>query len=207
MRQWINLIEGSDPHQDLIDTIRTTDMDTADEHHIGAHADLKNEAPLPPETWLIHWTNSTASIGKEGFTLGQTDPAAMGITGGNEGLSYAKGPGYNFAYLANSRDARKGNGVYGHEALLFQARGVHIYHYGDDEEQVVFWGPDVDPSKIVHICPVMDKPYWWEQAAKWQVIAPGTKFIDGPDETILLDRPALFKGSFTKVVAWVTSGK
>ena len=48
--------------------------------------------------------------------------------------------GYNFAFPANNvpNDATK----YGKNAVMFTASGVQVYHYGDEEDQVIFWGRD-----------------------------------------------------------------
>lgn len=210
MRKWIDLLEGmqnficEDVHQDLISVIKSAENGDAlgddEETHIGYHAHLRSDVPLPASTWLIHWTDSSTSIAQQGFAKGQSDPSVMGVT---KGTVYAKEPGYNFAYLAGSKDAKKGFGVYGHEALMFRAAGVHIYHGGDDEEQVVFWGPDVKPANMILIVPDMTTPYWYDEATSWHAFTTGVKFHDGPGETSIPDRAPLAKGSFAKVVRWV----
>src|SRR4051812_38904112 len=61
--------------------------------------------------------------------------------------------GYNFAFEALGRDANwsASQGKYGKHAVLFQNSGVHCYHYGDEETQIVFYGADVSPKNIIYL--------------------------------------------------------
>jgi hypothetical protein len=54
----------------------------------------------------------------------------------------AKGRGgYNFAFPANRFNEYQGK-QYGKECVLFRASGIQVYHYGDEQHQVIFWGKD-----------------------------------------------------------------
>lgn len=102
-------------------------------------------------TWLVHFTNDPNSISEEGFTKGWE---------GIEGLAYTSyynrgnNPGYNFAFRAdNYRDIKTTarGGKYGKHAVLFLGSGVEATHYGDNEDQVIVWGPSVNTNMIVPI--------------------------------------------------------
>ena len=53
--------------------------------------------------------------------------------------------GYNFAYDVERYDryahSNHGRGFkYGKEAVIFRASGMELWHYGDEEPQVIFYG-------------------------------------------------------------------
>lgn len=87
--------------------------------------------------WAIHFTpNGAANIAKEGFTGGTEDYDNLGYT--NAGV-LKKYPGYNFAFPLDERDID--NNDYGDEGVMFRTNGVVIDHYGDQQMQLIFWGP------------------------------------------------------------------
>lgn len=86
--------------------------------------------------WCIHFGEDSDSIAREGFTHGTDDLEKLGYT--RRDASKMNLPGYNFAYPAYYNRI---NTDYGSEAVLFQTSGVEIYHDGDCEHQVIFWGP------------------------------------------------------------------
>jgi len=102
-------------------------------------------------TWLVHFTDSPDDISAEGFVKGWEEL---------EGLSYTtfyrnpKYPGYNFSFHAdNYRDinaAARGK-KYGEHAVLFWGSGVQATHYGDEEDQVIVWGPSINTNLIIPI--------------------------------------------------------
>ena len=67
---------------------------------------------------------------------------------------YQEKKGFNFAYDASEwvKYAKKSDGSYryGGGAVVFRARGIKVWHEGDKEYQVIFWGPSarqpVSPS-------------------------------------------------------------
>lgn len=119
-----------------------------------AHASLENTHLLPRTTWLVHFTDNAYEIAKDGFKYGVYDMDKLGLTTWyrNDGFTKKHG-GYNFAFLADGNDADNGarGKKYGRDAVLFQSSGVLIYHYGDSEKQVVFWGASVDPRSIIRL--------------------------------------------------------
>lgn len=105
--------------------------------------DLSKQKLLPNNTWLIHFSDNARSIARDGFTVGADDITTLGITRhSNKGY---ESEGYNFAFLANSREVENTarSKKYGKHAVMFRGSGVHFYHYGDNENQIVFYGPDV----------------------------------------------------------------
>ena len=88
--------------------------------------------------WCIHFGSDSMSIAREGFTGGTDDINSIAYTNAGH---YKASEGYNFAYLLGERNVD--NNEYGDEAVIFRTSGVEIYHYGDEENQVVFWGPNV----------------------------------------------------------------
>ena len=103
-------------------------------------------------TWLIHFTNDPDSISTNGFTQGWEDIEGLAYT-----THYQKtheSPGYNFAFdINNSRDIRAAarEEKYGKHAVLFWGSGVESTHYGDNESQVIVWGPSVNTNMIIPI--------------------------------------------------------
>lgn len=96
--------------------------------------------------WLIHFTNNPNSIADEGFKYGVDDIDKLGLTT-YEGDFAKKYGGYNFAYTLNdfSKYAKSNQGwrneyKYGNYAVVFNASGVKLWHYSDEEYQVIFYG-------------------------------------------------------------------
>lgn len=87
--------------------------------------------------WCIHFGSDSESIAKEGFTRGTDDYERLAYT--NAG-SYKSHAGYDFAFPLYERDIDYNE--YGNEAVIFQTSGVEVYHHGDSQNQVVFWGPN-----------------------------------------------------------------
>lgn len=93
--------------------------------------------------WLIHFTNDAQSIAKNGFKYGVNDMTKLGLTT-SLGEFEKKYGGYNFAYTL--KDFRRygysgyGKFKYGKEAVVFNASGIKLWHHGDQEPQVIFYG-------------------------------------------------------------------
>jgi hypothetical protein len=108
-------------------------------------------ATLIKNQWLIHFTNDPRSIAKNGFTKGVSEIEKLGLTT-HLGEFEKKYGGYNFAFRADIYD-RYANGrhgyKYGNEAVMFIGSGMEMYHYGDEEQQVIFWG-----KKATNIVPI-----------------------------------------------------
>jgi len=96
-----------------------------------------------------------------------------------------KNPGYNFAFEEGSRDAKNvaSDGKYGNEAVVFWGDGVKAYHSGDEENQIIFWGPSVDTRMIFPI-----------------------RIVDGDSDWAVYhsDRGTpMVQGDFPEITAWV----
>ena len=144
---------------------------------------LQNAKLLPRTTWLVHFTDHAHDILQRGFRVGVPDMDSLGLTTymSHEAKAVYDG-GYNFAFLAQSRDAEfaASKKKYGRDAILFQNSGVHTYHYSDEEDQVIFYGPDVDLHSLI---------YLREEYGDWYIT----------DKT---GNKKLVTGDFDKVVSW-----
>lgn len=145
---FISLMNGICPSEEL-PTWMTTDFNRI----------IKNE-------WCIHFGNNATEIAKEGFTGGTEDISHLAYTNAGQEKPTA---GYNFAFVINDRKVDYNE--YGDEAVIFRTSGVEIYHYGDNEDQVIFWGPnahDFIPIKF-------DREYgdWVVKGMKDQVLKMG----------------------------------
>lgn len=100
---------------------------------------------LVKNQWLIHFTDDAVDIAREGFKFGVDDMTKLGLTT-HLGEFDKKYGGYNFAYLIHDfqRYAKgnyyRGKYKYGKEAVVFNASGIKVWHYGDEEPQVIFYG-------------------------------------------------------------------
>lgn len=89
--------------------------------------------------WMIHFTNDAESIASEGFKYGVDDMTKLGLTT-HLGEFEKKFGGYNFAFPVNNFYEYGAIKKYGKEAIVFQASGLGIHHYGDNEYQIIFYG-------------------------------------------------------------------
>ncbi len=120
-----------------------TDMPTR--YHFRDDAEL-----VKRDTWLVHFTKDSSGIKRRGFTHGTDDISRLGLTA-LYSIDSKKRGGYNFAFEALSRyaDSAAYSKKYGDEAVMFRHAGTKAYHIGDEEEQVIFYGPSVDRSGMV----------------------------------------------------------
>lgn len=116
-----------------------------------------------PGTWLVHFSDEAWKISQEGFNIGMEDMGKLGLT-----THFSKRRkqetgigGYNFAFKADSKYATHAarNGKYGEDAVMFRSAGVEAYHYGDQEDQVVFFGAAIDPGQIVLLTKLDDNEW------------------------------------------------
>ena len=92
--------------------------------------------------WLIHQTKNADSVAEKGFIYGVDDGTKLGLTT-HLGEFEKKYGGYNFAYTLNDflKYGKSGfNYKYGEEAVVFNASGIRLWHYGDEEYQTIFYG-------------------------------------------------------------------
>lgn len=103
--------------------------------------------------WLIHFTAEANAhkIAQNGFEKGVMDIDKLGLT--NYLSSFDKdSEGYNFAYtLSDAQRYAKTRGgyKYGDTAIIFVASGIKLWHHGDEEPQVIFYGPDARHINMV----------------------------------------------------------
>lgn len=97
--------------------------------------------------WLIHFTKDAYGIAEDGFKYGVDDMSKLGLTTHLSEFDKIYG-GYNFAYtLGDFEKYGRSSGwhgvskyKYGNEAVVFNASGIKVWHYGDEEPQVIFYG-------------------------------------------------------------------
>lgn len=109
--------------------------------------------------WMIHFTNEASEIACGGFKYGMDDLTRLGLT--THFKMNSKPGGYNFAYDINEWERFAGGRhgfKYGKEAVLFRASGVKVWHHGDGEYQVIFFG-----ETAKDIVPIAEGYYdgWW----------------------------------------------
>lgn len=102
------------------------------------------DAPqLIKNQWLIHFTDDAESIKEDGFKFGVNEMDKLGLTTHLSDFDKKYG-GYNFAYTLNDylRYAKANSRTfkYGTQAVLFNASGIKLWHYADEEPQVIFYG-------------------------------------------------------------------
>ncbi|MFA5489825.1 MAG: hypothetical protein WC284_11485 [Candidimonas sp.] len=131
------------------DVIPKMMRDFPSEAPTSAHFSLNRPQLLNRKTWLVHFSDHARDIAANGFKYGIDDIERLGLTTWMSD-SLKKYGGYNFAYMADDRNVRNGK-KYGKEFVMFQNSGVHTYHYGDEEDQVIFYGPEVDYKKIIWV--------------------------------------------------------
>jgi len=98
------------------------------------------------EQWLIHLTDNSYDIVRDGFTKGTYDLDKLGLTTHLHPYNKEHG-GYNFAYAIYDfkRYGKSWRGweqgyKYGKEVVIFRCSGVRARHNSDEEYQTIFWG-------------------------------------------------------------------
>lgn len=162
------------------------------------HMNLDDTKPLKRETWLVHFSNNAYDIAREGFTRAVSNVDVLGLTKhGLPDYEYSEtGDGYAFAFFADSRDAEAAASEqkYGDDCVIFQNSGVHTYHHGDEENQIVFYARDVDPRNII---------YMKEVGGDWVIMPhPGKEDRYGNHDDYDLEG-GLISGNYMKMVEWI----
>ena len=147
-----------------------------------------DDAKVVKNQWLIHFTNDADSIAIEGFTRGVNEMDKLGLTT-HFGDFYKKYGGYNFAYKVEdyakyAHSNRSFGGYkfkYGKEAVIFNASGLRLWHNGDEEPQVIFFG-----NTAKNIIPIVEG-----ENSTWSVRNAKT------------NRVIFENDNFDKVVQWV----
>lgn len=152
-----------------------------------AHMDLNKKTLLPRTTWLLHFSNDADSIWEDGFKYGAQDMDKLGLTTYYKDSHRKMDTGYNFAFLATGRHAARAarDGKYGSDCVIFQNSGVEAHHYGDEEDQIVFWGENAHPSGMALIVKGGDD-YYVKANRNWKE-----------------NKEYIFTGDFGDCVNWV----
>jgi len=135
---------------DFIEKIKYGELPDTNDATSPTYLFLTDAKLVPRNTWLIHFTDEPYDIARNGFIYGKDDYTQLGLTTHFVDRVRKSEPGWNFAFIAGSRDmhyaikGRHGKPKYGRHAVLFQSAGVVAYHSGDEEKQVMFWGPMVE---------------------------------------------------------------
>jgi len=142
--KWIEIATDNDKKlfEEYID--RHPDKDSFSQP---AYNNMSFEELKKPQ-WLVHFTDDPKSIQLQGFLYGHEDFEGLHLTTWKRNRT--KTPGYNFALELGSRNtsniARKAK--YGKHCVIFWGAAVKAYHYGDEENQMIFWGPSIRTDMI-----------------------------------------------------------
>lgn len=130
---------GSDVVDDIYKEIEYQNAYPSTHYVMDYTKDIHNE-------WLIHFSDNASLIADEGFRYAteNIEDVAYSNCGETDGK---QSEGYDFAFVAEYANNSKAK--YGREAVMFRASGVQSTHYGDEEEQVVFYNNDA--KDIVYI--------------------------------------------------------
>jgi hypothetical protein len=140
VEMFLNMLEENN----LCDHFVSEMQSIVDDYELPSWCTMKFNRIVKNE-WCIHFGSDSDSIAKEGFTGGTPDIEHLAYT--NAGAQKTSA-GYNFAFLINDRNVDYNE--YGDEAVIFRTSGVEIYHYGDNQNQVAFWGPNVKSFIPIH---------------------------------------------------------
>lgn len=92
---------------------------------------------VKPLDWLVHFSDNAWDISFEGFQHG-SELRGLHYTKGRDDPNSKYGE-FAFAYYADVAEHRANQHAYGKDAVLFRTNsGVYVYHYGDEENQVIF---------------------------------------------------------------------
>lgn len=131
-------------------------------------------------TWLVHFTDDPDEIAEKGFIYGFGDYRGLALTTHYTDEVRKMGPGYNFAFVLGSRDAHDASsGKYGQHAVVFWGSGVEAYHYGDEENQLIFWGPDIPTDRIFAMH--SGDSGWYVEDATGRTILEGKDFEEAAE--------------------------
>lgn len=131
--------------------------------------------------WLVHFSDNAFHIAQDGFLYGTQDINSLAYTGCGD-IEGKFGEGYDFAYYASSANDVyycAGNTFetpkYGSEFVLFRASGVSVFHDGDEERQVIFYGPSA--KSIIYIRKDVSSSEYYEGSEIWQVCDINTRRV------------------------------
>jgi hypothetical protein len=161
----------------LYDKIENNEL-PIDESEYPAWTYFDNSPEIIKNQWLIHFTNDAQAIQNDGFKYGVDDMTKLGLTT-RLGEFDKKYGGYNFAYTLSdfpkygkSAYGWKNEYKYGNEAVVFNASGIRVWHHGDQEPQVIFYG-----NTAKNIIPIISG-----ENLKWGVYSKNGRLLFENDE-------------------------
>jgi hypothetical protein len=141
-------------YSEAVDWLYNNDKDTFERfvEYVESHNDegqegytkqyFSNNPTIIKNKWLLHFTDNAYDVFKDGFNRGTDDIDKLGLT--TYRTSTENGT-YGFAYDAANTSSRTYSSSdyhrmfkYGQEAVMFIASGIKVYHYTDEEYQVIF---------------------------------------------------------------------
>lgn len=179
--------DGKAVEKDFVKWLTSEGLDqfeVANDAHAPAYLHFQVRGDAPADTWLVHFSDEAAGIARDGFLHGHPDERTLGLTTWFVDSVRKAEAGWNFGFRATSGDANNAayNRKYGRDAVLFQAPGVRAYHWGDEEEQVIFWGPSA--KRFIPLHRDSDRDGWYVADTK--------------------TGEPVREGTFREVVAWAT---
>lgn len=182
---------SEDMKKSYIKWVKQTDYVRGDQNARVSKLHIGKPRLLSRSTWLVHFSANAEDITMSGFEYGQIDPGMLHLTKHLSDKMRKESEGFNFGYGAldiSGRKAKEAWRAYSDEsiagAVLFQSAAVQVTHYGDQELQAIFWGPNVSEFILLRT----------DDGDDWYI------------EDVNTHR-TLVKGDFEKVVSWAISHK
>ncbi len=150
------------------------------------------------KNWIIHFTSAENAqyITKDGFTYGTSDVERLGLTTWYKKEAKKYG-GFNFGYNINTykryyRDSGWGNTFkYGDSCIMAMVSGIRVEHYGDQEEQIIFWGKSASSILMIYDSDAYDSDTYGSELK-------GDYYVEN-----YKTGKAIYSGDFEDVVDWV----
>lgn len=128
----------------LYDKIENFNLNISDSDY-PAWSFFDDDPKVVKNQWLIHFTDNAKTISTEGFRYAVDDMTKIGLT--THLSEFDKSDiGYCFAYTLDdfhkygrAASFSSTEYKYGSEAVIFNASGIEVWHYGDEEPQVIFY--------------------------------------------------------------------
>ncbi|MBK6942490.1 MAG: hypothetical protein IPH13_20130 [Planctomycetes bacterium] len=150
------------------------------------YLDAESAELLPPDTWLVHFTDAADAIVTQGFQFAAPadDVSGLGLTKTPfADQEDSRGGTFGFAFRADGEEPQEGpdaaasDAKYGKHAVVFRAAGIRIWHRHDAEWQVIFDASAIRPDALIRM--QRDGDEW---------LVPGVRGL---------------RGDFRKVLDWV----
>lgn len=102
---------------------------------------------VPEGVWMMHFTPVPDGIAKDGFMKGEPNFLKLGMNWG----VHSESEGYNYGFLPEDAIEKYGSLQAARKIWLFGGKGgvvffkapaIKAYHFGDEIDQAIFWGPE-----------------------------------------------------------------